>query len=221
MHELSYNSETMRWILLELSGKNYYYVAYGFSTYNLTLNFSFWSLNSFEFRIFFLLLCFLLEWRFHTLHKACLHTRTYALTHAHTYVFSPEHTQKQTLKLTHTWKHSHLARTHSTRTDSLYLNTLALYLNTPSLDFHTLTLDSNTLALDTNTLAHSFTVALTHIHVHAGAIVSTLMYAHAHIRAYSIAHLPSRSHMHWCTRVRTHTQIKYFHLERIILTKLS
>ena len=103
MHGLPYKSETMRWILLELS-KNYYYAAYRFSTFNITLNFSFWTvLNS----NFFLLLRFLLEWRFLTLHRTCLHTRAYALTHAHTCVHTHEHAQKQALKPTYTRMLSH------------------------------------------------------------------------------------------------------------------
>ena len=42
-NRLPYNSEIMRWILLKLSEKNYYYVAYRFSTFHLTLNVSFFN----------------------------------------------------------------------------------------------------------------------------------------------------------------------------------
>ena len=63
--------------LLKLSEKDYYYVAYRFST-------SYWiwfflTLNSFE--LFFLLLCFLLDWRFLVLQS--MHERTRIHTHTH------------------------------------------------------------------------------------------------------------------------------------------
>ena len=228
MRRLSYNSETMRWILLEHS-KNYYYVAYKLSTFNLTSNFTFSTLNNFELRLF-LLLCFLLEWWFLTFRRTCLHTRAYVLTHAHTYVYIHMNTRISrylnplTLKRTHTWMHSHLDAltlgcTHTWTHSHLHALTLARTHTRTHLHSHALTLART----HTRTHSHSHLRAHTHthIHLHTGAVASTLMHVHAHIRAYSKLHTCPHNlacipiHTHARARSHAHTRIctikKYFH----------
>ena len=231
MDFLPYNSETMRWIFLKLAEKNYYYIAYRFSTFYLTFNFSFFlTLNSIELR-FLLLLCFLLVWSFLTVHRACMDTRAYALTHGHTYACIHKntrvsrHSNQLTLERTHPWtnshsKHSHLhaftlARTHNrTHLHSRALNHTRTHLltlvRTYSLARPLTHSNSNALSLeDTSTRTHSHSkalfhaVTLTHIHLHAGDLpVHSCMYARTFVQTQNCTH--SLTIPHAFTHTHTH-----------------
>ena len=154
-----FNSDAMRWILFKLFKIITKYVVHRFLTFNPTLNFSFSTLNSFKLKLF-LLLCFMLEWGFLTLHRACWYT--HACAHAHTSVYIHRNTlisrHSVTLKPTHTQAHSHLT---PLTLNPTYTRMPMMPSNMLTLDLNKLTLYSNMLTLDSN-ISH-----LTRTHSHS------------------------------------------------------
>ena len=198
--------------LLKLSEKNYYYVAYQFSTLYLIWNLSYF-LNSFILR-FLSTIVISIKMRLPcTPYRAC--TRTRMRTHTRMY-FVHIHTHTRI-----SWHPYKFARTHTCMHACLHLHALSLARTYSCMHSHssaltllrTCTLSQSRSNIDarthTQTQSHSLCLTLTyshsHIHTLAGCRICkhTRMHAHAHIRAYiKLNTLPPN-----CTCTHAHTHI--------------
>ena len=196
-------------IILKLSEKNYYYVAYRFSMFYLTLNVSFfqlWTILNADF--FYYCVSCDIEWKILTRHRTYMHTRACFLTHAHTYVYihmntwvsrhSNPLTLKHTLEDGQTQRHSHS----KTRTwTCLHSNTLALE--------HACTIEHThlkTLALEdsfTRRLFHSKTLSLEDAHTQTLALEDAHSARSLHSKKLTLEDARTWTH----TRTHLHLQL--------------
>lgn len=178
----------MKCVLLKLSEKDHYYVAYNFSAFYWIWNLIFLTLSSFELNFFLLYMGSVLELGFPALPRAC--TFMCALTHLHTYSQMRLQTHEYADARTHWFMHWQLCAHSPALTFSCTHNCAEVTLT--HIHTRTRSLKFACLCIHEHNRTHSLILACLHMH----AFVSTHKIAHACTITLALTRTCTHTHLH-------------------------